>query len=311
MLVTKPFVLPVSFICMLFLLANAAPQGSSADPGEEGTRQLWDENLRTKRPAKPAAAAPRPASADAPARRRPESEQLGDAFLGFTLWHLRSSRNGDEPAARLLVQEEDSTKRVELTAERVTADTPLPDGSKIRVSIESARAGYLYVIDREAYADGSFSDPYLIFPTTRIRGGNNMVGPGAVVEFPHPDDNVPYFTLHRNRARHPGAAASPEQVSEVLTIVVAPKPIPELRIGRSAQRLSDEQVRMWENQWRTQTKSLDARPEVGKQYTQAEKIAAQTGDRLTAEDPLPQTIVQCEAKPGDPLLVNVPIKIVR
>ena len=34
------------------------------------------------------------------------------------------------------------------------------------------------------YGDGSTSDPYLIFPTQRVRGGDNAVGAGKVVELP-------------------------------------------------------------------------------------------------------------------------------
>ena len=50
------------------------------------------------------------------------------------------------------------------------------------MSIESPRSGFLYVIDREQYADGSTSDPYLIFPTQKIHAGNNAVSPGKVIE---------------------------------------------------------------------------------------------------------------------------------
>ena len=277
----------------------------------EGTRQLWDDNLQRRRPPK-AGSKPRPAprpSAEQPAA----SEKLGDSFVGFTLWHLRPSRNNDEPGTRLLVQEESTGTREELTPQRVEASKPLPNGAKVRVSIEAARAGYLYVVDREQYADGSLSDPYLIFPTTRIRGGNNAVGPGAIVEIPDPEDKTPYFRLRRNRARQlaSGQNAGPEQVGEVLTVLVSPTPLPGVRIGPSAQKLSRQQLNEWEKQWGTQTKMLESTADTGKAYTQVEQRAAKEGTLLTSEDPLPQTLIECKARPGDPLLVSVPIRIAK
>jgi len=296
----------------LLPLAAAAQPIASDGASEEGTRQLWDENLRSKRPVKVVRQIHTPSMQRA-GRNSSPSEQLGDAFVGFTLWKLRPSRSGDDQDTRRLVHEEDSGNRCEASAERVMGDAPLPEGSKVRVSIEPARTGYLYIIDREKYADGSYSEPYLIFPTTRIRGGNNLVGPGIVVELPDPGETVPYFTLRRNRAKRIGGAAenAPEQVSEELTILVAPKPLPGVQIGRSAQRLSKDEVAAWEKQWTTATKSLDAHQEAGKAQTKSEKQAAQTGTQLAAEDPLPQTLIQAAAKPGDPLLVTVPIKIAK
>jgi hypothetical protein len=285
------------------LSPDAAAQNSDTSDGVS-TRQLWDENLQKRRPA---TARTRPAT---PRKATPQAEKLGDAFVGFTLWQLRPSRSGDEEGTRLLVHEEETGERQQLTAERVNSDTPLADGSKVRVSIEPARAGYLYVVDREQYSDGSFSDPWLIFPTTRIRNGNNSVGPGTVIEVPDPDNKMPYFRLTRNKARRTSSAgqSAPEQVSEVLTVLISPQPITGVKIGRTPQKLSTEQFAQWERQWATQTKTLEATGS-GASYTQAEKQAGKGDGVLTGDDPLPQTMIQSEAKPGDPLLVTVPIRI--
>ena len=102
---------------------------------------------------------------------------------GLAAAATHASDGGD---ARLLVQETEDqrTESVEWTPERVETGTTFSVGERVRLSIESPRAGYLYVIDREQYADGSTSDPYLIFPTLRIRGGNNSVRAGKVIELP-------------------------------------------------------------------------------------------------------------------------------
>ena len=80
-------------------------------------------------------------------------------------------------------------------------------GRPCSLSFESARAGFLYVIDREQYADGSASEPYLIFPTSRTRGGDNRVEAGRLIEVPDQADRPNYFSVRRSR---------PDQVAETL-----------------------------------------------------------------------------------------------
>ena len=102
------------------------------------------------------------------------------------------------------------------------------------MSIEAARTGYLYVVDQEQYADGSKGDPYLIFPTTRTRGGDYSAKAGRVIEIPAQDDTPPYFTLKRTRVDH---------VGENVIVLVTPTPLEGLTIADKAQRLRAETPR--------------------------------------------------------------------
>src|SRR5262249_18869758 len=138
-----------------------------------------------------------------------------DGLVGLTLWRLRPSAPADEQGVRVLVYE--TRKDEQWTPERVSLETPLAEGQLVRLSIESARVGYLYVIDREQYRDGSVGDPFLIFPIQLVRNGNNAVEPGSLVEIPSWDGNPPYLKLKRSR---------PDHVGEVLTLLVTPEPIP-------------------------------------------------------------------------------------
>src|SRR6185369_1856503 len=106
--------------------------------------------------------------------------------------------------------------------ERIEADTRISEGERVRVSIESPSTGYLYVIDREQYADGTSGDAYLIFPTARTRGGHNAVVAGRVLEFPAQEDNPPYFTLTRSRPGH---------IGEALILIVSPQPLVDLPVS--------------------------------------------------------------------------------
>jgi len=264
--------------------APAQKPGAQAEP-EEGTRQLWNNEFRRLRPSAPPAAK--------------AGSGVGDAMVGVTVWLLRDPRPGDDKEVRISAG--DGAK--EWTPVRIQADTALTEGQRVRVGVESARSGYLYVIDREQYADGTLGPPYLLFPILRVRGGDNKVAAGRLVEIPGPEDNPRFLTMRMTR---------PSQVAEVLILLVTPAPLPDLKIERNPIQLSPAQVQAWEKKWGAKVERLEARRQVGKTYTRAEKEAALQGTRLlTYDEPLPQTMYRLEAKPGDPLLVKVPLRIAR
>ncbi|HLK20317.1 MAG TPA: hypothetical protein VKT81_15280 [Bryobacteraceae bacterium] len=277
-------------ICLI--LGGAAALTLAQDPPADEhvrTRQLWDTTLLEKRPS----------AAKAPVK-RPAASSVKGALVGVTVWRLRPSKAGEESAQRALIQEEASGQA--WTPERVAADSPLAEGQKVRVSAESAQDGYLYIIDRDEYADGTKGAPYLIFPTLRTRGGDNRVGPGMVIEIPAQDDNPPYFKVERSR---------PDQVNEVLTLLITPKPMDELKIERGRIKLTDSQVAGWEKQWRAKSYRLEDVAHEGKPYTTTEKLAARGEKRLNDKDPLPQTMYRVDCKPDSPVMLDVQLKIAK
>jgi len=270
---------------------------------EEQARQLWNTKFRSKRPL---GARPTSGTADTTGRPSPASAPnvdaiMGageDALVGITFWRLRDSRADDDQEVRF----SERGRNTAWTPERVEAEAPLAAGENVRVGIETTRSGYLYVVDREQYADGTFSTPVLIFPTARTRSSHSVTA-GRLIEIPSWEANPPYFTLRMSR---------PDQVAEVLTVLVVPEPLPDLQLGEEPARLTAEQLRDWERRWGASSTRLGARAQVGMAYTKAEKEAGSVRARLlTQEDPLPQTIFSLKADPGDPLLVNVRLPIVR
>ena len=223
-----------------------------------------------------------------------------DAVIGVTLWRLRPAQSTDNQGARLL--EDNGTKNTEWTAERIEADTRIGEGDRVRVSIESPSTGHLYVIDREQYADGTLGDAYLIFPTARTRGGNNAVVAGRVIEFPAQEDNPPYLTLTRSRADHTG---------ELLILIVSPQPIADLPVGAEPTKVASQKLAEWEKEWGGQTEQFELEGGAGLPYTTTEKAAAsgEASRMLTQGDPLPQTILRLSAKPGNPILVRISLRI--
>src|SRR4029078_543265 len=126
--------------------------------------------------------------------------------------------------------EHEGADAAEWLPERISPNTKLDQGERLRISVDAARTGYLYLIDREQYADGSLREPYLIFPTTRTLGGNNQVTVGKIIELPSQDDRPPYFTVRRRRA---------DQVGEVVSVLITPSPLEGIEITDKAQKLSE------------------------------------------------------------------------
>jgi len=184
--------------------------------------------------------------------------------------------------------------------ERISTNARLAQGDRLRISVEAARIGYLYVVDREQYADGSFSEPYLIFPTTRTLGGNNHVTMGKIIELPAREDRPPYFTVRRSR---------PDQVAEVLSVLVSPSPLEGIEITDKAQKLSEAQVSTWEMSWGARG-LLELEKGVGNAWTKEEKEAGSGVARVLKSDaPGPQDIYyQPNTKSSEPILVKVRLR---
>lgn len=286
------------------------PGGGQAEDQDEQdeSRKLWDEGLLQKRPRSERPARrnyryrrvtprpTRPAPKNTPGQ-APADTAAKDYVVGLTFWRLRPSTGKDE--TRLLLQQPGGGGKVEYTPERIAAGTPLEKGQLVRISIESPVDGYLYVFDRERYADGKLGAPYLIFPTSRTRGGNNAVKGGHVVEIPAQDE--PPFEVAPTGANVAG---------ELLTIVVSPKRL-GLPLKESLYELGAEQRKQfedWERQWAGPAEVLEQAGGEGTSYSPPELKAGKGDAPLTQSDPLPQTIYRIPARPGAPfLLLNVPL----
>jgi hypothetical protein len=195
----------------------------------------------------------------------------------------------------------DGLKQEQWVAERIEADTPLNIGDRVRLTVESPRPGYLYIVDREQYADGSLGEPMLIFPTLSTRGGDNRVEPGKLIDIPAQEDQYSYFTAQPAGARR-------DQVAEVLTIILVPQPLP-LQIGPQPLRIAQGELASWEGLWGGVTERLDLVNGAGQTWTNEEKLAgAVQGRQLTQTGPPPQTVYRVARKAGGPILVTVPLR---
>jgi hypothetical protein len=280
----------------LAALAAVAACGSFALAAQDTTRSITPEQFLKARPASrtqkpPSAATYRPVGPRRPATKLPAGSETVE--LGVTIWRLRAAKPGD--AARLLVQEADVS--TQWTPERVPAGTPLTAGDRVRLSIESPRSGYLYVVDREQYADGTESDPFLIFPTRRTRGGENRVAGGRLVEIPSQDDRPPFFTMRPSR---------PDQTGERLTIVVTEQPLTTVTVAAEATKLPREMVSDWETRGAVAVEHLEMVGGAGRAWSAAEQRAGANPTRLLRQDePPPQTLFRVVVSRPDLIAVNI------
>ena len=224
--------------------------------------------------------------------------------IAVTVWRLRPSRPTDPSDTRMLIQESTKPANTQWTPERILAGASLKEGDRVRLSIQSPRNGYLYVIDREKYADGSVSAPYLIFPTRSTNGGDNQIFANTPIEIPAWGDQPNFFSIRELRN-----SSGKVLIGEELSILVISQPIREIVPREQAQEL--DPVRFAEiKRFETEFEQFELVDGPGLPYQDSEKQAANGGYRkLTRDTPLPQTIFRTVGQADRPLLVSIPLLI--
>jgi hypothetical protein len=206
----------------------------------------------------------------------------------------------------------------ELVFERISDTSPVEHGTLMQMMIEylaspdasgkkqSDRVGYLYVINRVLYPNGTHGPARLIFPTQRTYGGDNRVLPGKTVMLPDPHRP---WEITRSKS---GTA----QAFETYIIIISTEPLKELQ----GDKLSDKALRGLfagcTPLWDCGESRGDLESGTGRLITQREQAA--TGDPsarerdtgeldsdLTQGDPPPQMVFTKVLKPGGKLLVTI------
>jgi hypothetical protein len=277
---------------LLLAVTLSASFLAAAQKADEATRKLWDTAFIIPAANKPTASRRRPGGRYRVATPNvPIDNVAPDTVVGVTIWRLRPA-NRTDAGERLIVHDDNST--TEWLPERISSTTRLAQGDRLRISVEAVRAGYLYVIDREQYADGSLGEPYLIFPTTRTSGGNNEVSVGRLLEIPAQDDAPPFFTMKKSR---------PDHVAEVVSVLVTPEPLPGLQIADKALKLSESQVAGWEKTWGSSVGRLEMST-AGQAWTKEEKESRTRA--MTSTAPAPQLLFyRPSLKSTDPIFVKL------
>jgi len=226
----------------------------------------------------------------------------GDTFLGLTLWQMVLAPPNAEVKTRGFTHpREDKEGKKDWTAQRISLDKPVHENDYVQFTFESAPHGYLYVIDRDAFSDGSFGDPVLIFPTKRIRNGRNDVEPGRPVQIPDPTDHPPALQVD---------PAKPGQTGIQLIVIATPQKIPELQAGDDQQKIPSASLVRWQKQWATNVE-LTTDPKLnGVAITLAEQAAlSDFSHPLGPNDNAPTALFHRRGPAGQPIYVAATLRL--
>jgi hypothetical protein len=224
-------------------------------------------------------------------------------FIGMTAWELRRPAASDPPRSRAILHppplpEQPRAEPEEYTPVRIPLRDALRIGTKFWLGIEASRSGYLYVIDRELFAQGRLGDPFLVFPTARIRDGGNSISNGNLVRLPGEGANPPYWVLA------PGAA---DYQGEMVTVILAPRPVPELWSQADRAPIDPQWLAAYEKAWGAPVAHV-FREDAGAFAAPAELTQS---PMLGRADPPPEDIYRLDVKPGRPVVMSVPITLRR
>lgn len=198
--------------------AGGVSRGSSANASKTSRPQAGPRNAKTQRPNNPVKVSPTGAPlvyiVDKNFPEGPAPRNYEYVSMGVTIWRLSPNecpiQNCPLPKAAA------NSKGLVDTATRVEENVPLNNGERVRLGIESlSHSGYIYIIDREQFADGSLGEGYLIFPTGKIDQGKNWARPGLQIHLPRAGG---CFCV---KSRDPQKVL----VADILTVIISPTPI--------------------------------------------------------------------------------------
>lgn len=325
----------VTIILLNFLLAVSQPQQEGEDQRDTvRLNKITPEKFSANRanpnpsPLKTTSTRKKPKSTTSPkhSSKPVETEDVQTqeevAALGFTLWNLLPLSKDDENRigkiqAKALTEEIDKKdvvpQRVKGNPFRVEEETPL------RFSIELPVSGYLYVFDREKYADGSYSTPYLVYP---IADDDNYVQAYQTRYLPRNAQKY-NFTLSTKGIDNRHIEA------EEYTFIVSPQALKLAPIGCSKTEDPDypikcdpREIKKEEFDFEAKLKEWSGKTEVDefdltkpehqkyKVINEAEQAALKDkSKKLNKGAPPPQSVYTISRNPSQPYMVSIPIYI--
>jgi len=223
--------------------------------------------------------------------------------LGVTVWRLSPAQCPIQNCP--LPDLASRSKGLVDTATRIEDNSALSTGERVRLGLESLSHGaFVYIIDREEFADGTLGDAYLLFPTKNINGGKNWAQPGMQIQLPRAEG---CFCV---KSRNPQKLL----VADNLIVIISPAQLLDLNeIGQTEIPLPSKLTGFLRpgNQARTYRGSLQDGS--GLTLTSQEQLAGSKGlldtqPVLTQSDLPPQNFYQSAVGRGAPAVFSFALR---
>lgn len=238
------------------------------------------------------------------AGRKPPVKTMENASLGFTLFRLKDAGSSEADESKGF---EINQKGKKQKVERIEAETALAVGDEARIVIESlSHDGYLYVVNREKFADGTYGVAKVIYPMPDARKNSNFVKAGVLTFIPpYPDE--PFEITSRTGKK---------QVAEELTVIVSPKPMIFPAMLDENRAISTDRLTEWIKLYEVDEVQRELEGGVGQIISIEEQNAGrdqskgfEAKPRLTQTDEPPQTVFDMKIKRGNPILTRILLEI--
>lgn len=229
------------------------------------------------------------------------------AQIGLNLWRSRPATSQDD---RNIVARETNDVKEEIVYE--SKDEFIKNGERFRLSVEamtkgllSEGSGYVYIVNREQYADGTFGRARLIFPKTSNYKGDNLLRAGQPIIMPQATGLL--FEATRSSSNH---------IAETYTIIISPWKfaLPE-PLSDKPMILPDNLFADWERQYDVKMYRANLKNNGNRLMTiQEQKVMnRETNDVsefLTQSDTntYPQIVYRGVVKTGNPAMFTVALK---
>lgn len=312
----------LSFISIILIMAVSSLLVVSAQDNDssEASRTIRPREYAQKLPQKYVVHRPRASKTKEPTHQEvkysienPEDSTVAQGNdIGFTFWRLRESKANDDIAvveeSRIAKREKDGKiveTKVKFTPERTQSKYEFSNGDRIRFTVESPIEGHLYLINREQYQDGKYSDPYLIFPERKDIGQTNKVAPGKLVFIPNETENFILYNVSESNKQ--------KKAAEVFTVLISSeemKDLPPLGKDEEPRKIETAKFEQWQKEWGGKVWKFEQEGNTNLTITKVEKEASSTKTAtLDKDDQLPQTIYHVASKSNNIILFTVVVKI--
>jgi hypothetical protein len=218
-------------------------------------------------------------------------------LIGVNIWRGRPSRPSDQTTVRSLLHK--AGQQISLTPELAAPGTVFSKGEFIRIGIEVAREGYLYLFNQELCGTKAAHEPVMIFPTLHLRRGDNRVRPGFIVNVPSWSDEPPFLEIE---SHCPGS-------SDRLFVLYSPTPLPDLRPGDTPLRIDPARFEQWTRLYGDKAASPVSIANAGRAATAEEKLASTGGPLLRPADPVPQIVFPAQPAKDQPVMVSFDLRV--